>query len=87
MTNTESCNRPGCLNAEHHDLSSGDFPHRLYDADTATDIGPATAEQVTASNASEAKGENGIILIDGDGLPLRAGDCQTWTGVRRVYTQ
>lgn len=40
---------------------------KLYDADTGEEIGEATPAQLVASDASESKGECGIILIDGDG--------------------
>jgi len=59
--------------------------HTLYDADTAELIGPATAEQVEASN--EAADYHGVILIDADDDPVPEG---TWDaeqpGVRHVYT-
>lgn len=44
---------------------------RLYDFDTAEDLGPATLAQIAASNASDLKGENGAILVDAEG-DLRA---------------
>jgi len=60
--------------------------HMLYDSDTGEEIGPATDEQVEASDESEAKGENGHILIDSDGDVVPAG-CQAYGPTRHVYTQ
>lgn len=63
-----------------------DWTAHLYDADTADDLGIATAPQMAASDYSEAKGENGIFLIDADGdvCPDGSWDSQQ-AGVRRVY--
>lgn len=63
------------------------IPHRLIDSDTGQDLGPATTEQIAASDRSESKGQQGHILIDADGDVLDESDCPTWTGVRRVYTE
>ena len=63
--------------------------HHLYDADTGDIIGPATREQVDASDDAEARGGyGGVFLIDQDGDVIAEGswDAQR-PGVRRVYTQ
>ncbi len=39
----------------------------LYDGENGDRLGFATAEQREASDISEAQGEHGLILIDGDG--------------------
>lgn len=52
----------------------------LFDADTADDLGPATPEQVEASDrAAERDGGRGIFGIDADGDPVARGG-------RSVYT-
>jgi len=58
----------------------------LYD-ENGNVIGPATAEQIAASNASDDAGHNGGILIDADGDVIKDGswDAQQ-PGVRKVYT-
>ncbi len=57
--------------------------HRLYDGQTTTDLGPATPEQVAASDAAEVKHGFGFILVDGSG-GIHVGP---WApGVRCVYT-
>jgi hypothetical protein len=56
----------------------------LYDADDASLIGDATAEQIVGS----AEAETGIILIDGDGDVISEQDVnESWVPqpVRRVY--
>lgn len=57
----------------------------LYDADTATLIGPATPEQHDRSNAAAEVTGTGIILIDEDGDVI---DGAAWYRgeLRRVYT-
>lgn len=40
---------------------------RLVDADTDEDLGPATMDQMSASNLSEALGHHGAFRIDADG--------------------
>jgi len=59
--------------------------HMLYDSDTGEEIGPATDEQVEASDASDARGHHGIIVIDSDGdvVPIGA---QAFGPTRSVYT-
>jgi hypothetical protein len=71
-------------------MSTNDNPtHHLFDADTGDDLGPATPEQVAASNRSERREATGIIVIDGDGDVVEPGsffdrpECRN----RRVYTQ
>lgn len=58
----------------------------LIDADTSDPIGPATPEQIAASDSDGTGG--GIILIDGDGDVIGAQDENqpgTVQPVRRVY--
>ena len=54
----------------------------LYDADTAEPIGPATPEQVAASDAA---GDEGIILVDGDSDVVAPGGFGA-EQARRCYT-
>ena len=60
--------------------------YTLMDDRTSDPIGPATAEQVEASLASDERGEYGLILIDAAGVVVYDG---TWEaqqpGVRTVY--
>ena len=64
--------------------------HHLWDARSGEDLGPATAEQIAASDASEAAGNiTGQFLIDRDGDVIanaKASDAHL-PGVRVVYTQ
>ena len=64
--------------------------HHLWDARSGEDLGPATAEQIAASDASEASGNiTGQFLVDGDGGVIansKPGDARR-LGVRVVYTQ
>ena len=64
--------------------------HHLWDARSGEDLGPATAEQIAASDASEAAGNHpGQFLLDSDGNVIanpKPGDAVR-PGVRVVYTQ
>lgn len=63
--------------------------HHLYDAHTAEDLGPATPEQVAASDEAYAKDGSGGFLIDAAGDVID--DDSSWEaqqpGVRSVYTE
>lgn len=61
-------------------------PARLYDSDTTEDLGPATPEQVAASDESAYNGQLGHILIDTDGDVVPDGS-QTSGSARRVYAE
>lgn len=59
----------------------------LMDAETAESIGPATPDQIVASDDA---GDTGIILIDGDGDvigPWEEFEPGTVQPVRRVYVE
>lgn len=57
--------------------------YALFDADTADKIGPATAEQISASLAA---GDTGVILVDIEGNVIADGSWDArQAGVRKVY--
>lgn len=57
----------------------------LFGADRNVDLGPATLEQVIASDESDAKGQHGHIQIDADGNVIPEGGFVLGP-TRRVYT-
>ena len=62
--------------------------HTLMDADTAEPIGPATPEQIEASDEAAAKdGGAGIILVATDGQVISPTDATLYQGARRCYTE
>ena len=72
-----------------HDGDMTNAPHILMDYDTTNEIGPATDEQIEASNAADDNGailidtESGDVVTDGSWAAL---DARRRGTLRTVYT-